>query len=66
MESRKKRYVNVFMDEGMIAKVDRFWHVNRIISRTEAIRWLIDFALQQKPQVDPKTGKPIPPLRDLP
>ncbi len=49
METKaKKQYVNVLFDEKLLSRVDDFRFRNRIASRTEAIRWLIKAALDQK------------------
>ncbi len=44
----KNRYVNVLLDEKLLSRVDDFRFKQRIASRTEAIRWLIKAALDQK------------------
>jgi metal-responsive CopG/Arc/MetJ family transcriptional regulator len=48
MEKPDKQYVNVLFDEKLLSRVDDFRFKNRVASRTEAIRWLIKAALDQK------------------
>jgi metal-responsive CopG/Arc/MetJ family transcriptional regulator len=45
----QKQYVNVLFEEKLLSRVDDFRFKNRFASRTEAIRWLLDWALSQKP-----------------
>jgi metal-responsive CopG/Arc/MetJ family transcriptional regulator len=49
-DSKEKQYVNVLFEEQMLKKIDEFRWKHRISSRTEAIRWLIGFALEQEPK----------------
>jgi metal-responsive CopG/Arc/MetJ family transcriptional regulator len=45
----KKQYVNVLFDDNLMKRVDDFRFKNRFPSRTEAIRWLLNWALRQRP-----------------
>lgn len=40
-------------DEEWIRNVDDFRFENRFQSRAEAIRWLVEWALKQKPEANP-------------
>ena len=44
------RYVSVLFDERVIAAIDEFRFDFRLESRTEAIRLLIEYALQNQPK----------------
>ncbi len=48
----QRRYVNILFDEETLKAIDAFRFKNQFPSRTEAIRWLIDYALKQKPRRD--------------
>ncbi len=48
MAKTEKQYVNVLFGSELLAGVDRFRFVNRFASRTEAIRWLIQAAMDKK------------------
>ena len=37
------------MDEPLLKRLDAFRFKHRFMSRTEAVRWLLDWALKQKP-----------------
>ena len=50
MANTDKRYVNILFDDDTLRAIDDFRFKNRFESRTEAIRWLIAFALKQKPR----------------
>ncbi len=45
-----KQYVNVLFDGRMLKEIDEFRYKARFASRTETIRWLIGWALKQKPK----------------
>ena len=45
-----KRYISLLLDESVLKDIDDFRFKHRFPSRTEAIRWLIEFALKQKPK----------------
>ena len=44
----KRQYVNVLFDKGLLEKIDDFRFKHRMPSRTEAVRWLIQAALDKK------------------
>jgi metal-responsive CopG/Arc/MetJ family transcriptional regulator len=46
------KYINIFLDEELLKRIDDFRFKNRFASRTMAIRWLIDHALKQKVRVE--------------
>ena len=47
-DSAEKQYVNVLFDDKLLSRVDDFRFKHRFASRTEAIRWLLKAALDQK------------------
>ena len=53
----QKQYVNVLFEEKLLSRVDDFRFKNRFASRTEAIRWLLDWALSQKPALKANPDK---------
>ena len=40
-----RRYVNVYLDKATLEQIDEYRFANRLVSRTEAIRRLIDIGL---------------------
>jgi metal-responsive CopG/Arc/MetJ family transcriptional regulator len=40
--------LNLSLPEDLMKQVEDFWHDNRFSSRSEAIRWLIQAALDKK------------------
>jgi hypothetical protein len=46
----ERQYVNVLFDKKAIQRLDDFRFKYRFPSRTEAIRWLVDWALRQQPK----------------
>ena len=50
MDSLDKRYLALLFSESLITRIDHWRFVNRIASRTEAIRLLLEFALSQRPK----------------
>jgi metal-responsive CopG/Arc/MetJ family transcriptional regulator len=52
----EKQYVNVLFDEKLLSRMDDFRFKHRFTSRTEAIRWLLDWALKQKPTPPEQVG----------
>lgn len=50
MAETPKRYISVLFEKDTLAAIDDFRYKNRFPSRTEAIRWLIEYALKQKPK----------------
>ena len=57
MGNTEKPILNLVVDPALLARLDDFWHENRFASRSEAIRWLIQAALDKKL----KPGKPAAP-----
>ena len=49
-ESRK--YINIPFDDKSLEAIDEFRFRNRFPTRTGTIRWLIEYALKQKPKKD--------------
>lgn len=47
----EKQYVNVLFERDLLKRIDDFRFKNRLASRTEAIRWLLRWAIEQKPAV---------------
>ena len=54
---RNRRYVNVLFDEETLVAIDDYRFRGRFASRTEAIRGLISFALDQIRRLDSKKQK---------
>lgn len=50
-KTKERQYVNVLLDESAIKRIDDFRFKGRFLSRTETIRWLLNWALDQKPSV---------------
>jgi metal-responsive CopG/Arc/MetJ family transcriptional regulator len=46
--------VHMRFDETLLKRLDDFRFKNRIESRSESIRWLLDWGLSQKPSVPKK------------
>jgi metal-responsive CopG/Arc/MetJ family transcriptional regulator len=42
--------VHLLLKTELVEKLDEFRFIHRFESRTEAIRWLLDFALKQNPK----------------
>ena len=42
-----KRYINLYLDNAMLKRIDDYRFENRVPTRTEAIRTLLDSALSQ-------------------
>jgi metal-responsive CopG/Arc/MetJ family transcriptional regulator len=53
----EKQYVNVLFDVKLLSRVEDFRFKHRFPSRTEAIRWLLDHALKQKPVPPEQKGE---------
>lgn len=50
MDPEKRRYVNLYLDEATLKRIDEYRFDNRFPSRTEAIRHLIEKALPSTPK----------------
>jgi metal-responsive CopG/Arc/MetJ family transcriptional regulator len=46
--SSEKPLLNFYIDQELLDRVDSFWHDQRFQSRAEAVRWLIQAALDKK------------------
>ncbi len=55
MGNTDKPIINLVIGSELLSAVDDFWHENRFVSRSEAIRWLIQAALDKK--LKPTKGK---------
>jgi hypothetical protein len=51
MPASDKPYLNFVIDPDLLKRVDDFRFKNRFDSRAAAIKWLLDWALSQKPAV---------------
>ena len=51
--------LNLALPDDLAEKIEDFWHENRFTSRSEAIRWLLQAALDKKlkPARIPKKGE---------
>lgn len=45
-----KPILNFVIEPALLKRIDDFYYENRFPRRASAIRWLLDFALKQKPQ----------------
>lgn len=43
--------LHINVPQGLLRRLDDFRFKNKFPSRTEALKWLIDWALKQKPSV---------------
>jgi metal-responsive CopG/Arc/MetJ family transcriptional regulator len=50
-----KPVVNLVLDPELLSRIDEFWHDQRFNARSEAMRWLIEAALDKK--LTPKPAK---------
>lgn len=57
-DARKQQYVNILLDEALIEAIDDFRFNNRFPSRTEAIRWLLQTAIDKKLKPSKAAAKP--------
>jgi metal-responsive CopG/Arc/MetJ family transcriptional regulator len=48
----EKQAVHMLLDRSLLKRLDDFRFKNRFDSRTEAIRWLLEWALKQGPKVE--------------
>ena len=47
-----RKQVHVLLDEGLLRRLDDYRFAHRFASRTDAIRWLLDWSLAQNPKPD--------------
>jgi len=50
-QSDDKKLTHLLLEHVLLEKIDDFRFKNRFESRTAAIRWLLDWAVSQKPKV---------------
>lgn len=43
----------------LIKRLDKFWHRHEFRSRSEAIIWMIEYVLREKPDVPPKEERDL-------
>jgi hypothetical protein len=48
---KNKTLLNFIVDDGLLKRIEDFRFKNRFPTRTAAIKWLLDWALKQKPSV---------------
>jgi metal-responsive CopG/Arc/MetJ family transcriptional regulator len=53
-EERKGQLLHMRYDDQLLRRVDDFRFKHRFESRSEAVRWLLDWALKQKPVLEHK------------
>jgi len=49
MPPSKKPYLNFVIDPDLLKRIDTFRYKQEIPTRAAAIKWLLDWALKQKP-----------------
>jgi metal-responsive CopG/Arc/MetJ family transcriptional regulator len=52
-----RRYISLLLEEETIRRIDTFAALNRFSSRTQALRWLINFSLDRNPKLELKESK---------
>jgi metal-responsive CopG/Arc/MetJ family transcriptional regulator len=50
-----KPVVNLALDQALLSRIDTFWHDHRFNARAEAMRFLLEAALDRK--LSPKPAK---------
>jgi hypothetical protein len=48
----KKPLLNFIVDEALLKRIDDFRFKHRFQTRAAAVKWLLDWALRQKPKPD--------------
>ena len=72
-----KTLINFLVDDSLLRRIEDFRFKNRFATRAAAIKWLLDWALKQKPSVqnlvrEPEESHPVevasvqPPIQSLP
>lgn len=56
--------ISVVVTAKLLKKIDKFWHQNEFRSRSEAIVWMINYVLREKPEVPPKEERSLIYYRD--
>ncbi len=46
----EKPFLSFVIDEDLLREIDNFWHDNHFQSRAATVKWLLAWALQQKPR----------------
>ncbi|MDP3983634.1 MAG: hypothetical protein Q8Q52_01335 [Acidimicrobiia bacterium] len=57
----QKPLLHIIMDEGLLAKIDDYRFGHRFKSRAAAIKWLLEWSLQQNPKPPNGEGQVIGP-----
>ena len=55
MAPRETPLLNFVIDPDLLSRIDDFRYESRFPTRAAAIKWLLDFALAQKPKPTAKT-----------
>ncbi len=50
----KKPFLSFVIGEELLKEIDDFWHDNHFQSRAAAIKWLLEWALNQNPSPNRK------------
>jgi len=53
-----KTLINFIVDDGLLSRIEDFRFKNRFPTRAAAIKWLLDWALTQKPSTRNQTEEP--------
>jgi metal-responsive CopG/Arc/MetJ family transcriptional regulator len=53
MPPSDKPFLNFVIDQQLLKRVDDFRYKHRFPTRAAAIKWLLDYALSQKPTPEP-------------
>jgi metal-responsive CopG/Arc/MetJ family transcriptional regulator len=54
-ESDEKQMIHMRMDQSILKRLDDFRFKHRFQSRSDAARWLLNWALDQKPKPEDRT-----------
>jgi len=52
-----KPILNFVIEPALLKRIDDYRFKNRFATRSEAVKWLIDFALRQNPKLTKEGGK---------
>lgn len=52
MPASEKPYLNFVVDPNLLKRIDDFRFKNRFATRAAAIKWLLEWSLDQKPKVE--------------
>jgi hypothetical protein len=53
-KDKKEQMIHLRFDDGLLKRLEDFRFKHRFESRTGALRWLLDWALKQKPAPEQK------------